>query len=184
MTSQTDLEPAPQRTLFLVRLALGAAQGLALYLLYRAADAHDWPAPEPTSFAPLLMTALYVPPLVSQAMGSMRLRTLLIWALLAAIACCGLAIYDRLSHSVILNKDDLLPRFSLFFFGFVGLFIAQSLIAGGDAEGRYVAHYSSYFDAAWKLGVQLALSAVFVGVFWGVLWLGAALFDLIKLDFL
>ena len=186
MTSQTDLEPAPQRTLFLARLALGAAQGLVLYLLYRAADAHVWPATEPTSFAPQLMTALYVPLLVSQAMGSMRRRTLLIWALIAAIACCGLATYDRLSHpvTVITNPDDLLPRFSLFFFGFAGLFIAQSLIAGGDAERRYVAGYAAYFDAAWKLGVQLALSAVFVGGFWGVLWLGAALFDLIKLNFL
>lgn len=186
MTSQIDLEPAPQRTLFLARLALGAAQGLVLYLLYRAADAHVWPATEPTSFAPQLMTALYVPLLISQAMGGMRLRTLLIWALVATIACCGLATYDRLSHpvTVILGNDDLLPRFSLFFFGFAGLFIAQSLIAGGDAERRYVAGYAAYFDAAWKLGVQLALSAVFVGVFWGVLWLGAALFNLIKLDFL
>ncbi len=36
---------------------------------------------------------------------------------------------------------------------------------------------------AWKLGLQLALSLVFVGVFWLVLWLGANLFDLINIGF-
>jgi hypothetical protein len=186
MSTDIDNSPAETRTLFAARLALGLLQGLALYLLYRAADAHVWPATEPTSFAPQFLTALYVPLLISQAMGTMRLRTLLIWALVATIATCGLATYDRLRDpvSVITNNDDLLPMFSLFFFGFAGLFIAQSLIAGGDAQRRFVASYDAYFDAAWKLGVQMALSAVFVGVFWGVLWLGAELFNLIKLDFL
>jgi hypothetical protein len=57
------------------------------------------------------------------------------------------------------------------------------LIAAGDGERRLVARYGSYFDAAWKLGLQLALATVFVAIFWGVLWLGAELFSLIKLDF-
>jgi hypothetical protein len=171
---------------FIARLILGLAQGIWLYALYRAADAHVWPATEPAAFAPQILTALYVPLLISQAMGTMRLRTLLIWAAVAAIATYGLGTYDRLRDpvSVITNDDDILPMFSLFFFGFAGLFIAQSLIAGGDAQRSYIAGYGAYFDAAWKLGVQLALSVVFVGVFWGVLWLGAVLFNLIKLDFL
>lgn len=186
MTGDGEFDAAPKRGLFAARLTLGLVQGLWLYVLYRAADAHVWPATEPTSFAPQLLTALYVPLLISQAMGTMRLRTLLIWAVAATIACCGLATYDRLSHpiSVITNPDDLLPQFALFFFGFAGLFIAQSLITGADTDRRYIAGYTSYFDASWKLGLQLALAAVFVGVFWGVLWLGAALFNLIKLDFL
>ncbi len=181
-----EAELPPQRGRFVARLILGLLQGIWLYALYRAADAHVWPATEPTSFAPQILTALYVPLLISQAMGTMRLRTLLIWAVVATIATCGLGTYDRMRDpvSVITNKDDLLPLTSLFFFGFAGLFIAQSLIAGGDAQRKYIAGYGAYFDAAWKLGVQLALSAVFVGVFWGVLWLGAGLFDLIKLEFL
>jgi hypothetical protein len=181
-----EAELPPQNGRFIARLVLGLVQGIWLYILYRAADVHFWPATEPTSFAPQILTALYVPLLISQAMGTMRLRTLLIWAVIATIATCGLGTYDRLRDpiGVITNKDDLLPLASLFFFGFAGLFIAQSLIAGGDAQRKYIAGYGAYFDAAWKLGVQLALSAVFVGVFWGVLWLGAALFDLIKLEFL
>jgi len=185
MTIETDQSPAGARAIFLARLALGLAQGAALYFLYRASDAHSWPANEPLLFAPLLLVALYVPLLVAQAMGTMRLPTLLTWAGLATLVCFGLGHHDRFSNpiSVIISDSDVLPKFSTFFFGFAGLFIAQALIAAGDGERRLIARYESYFDAAWKLGLQLALSTVFVAVFWGVLWLGAGLFDLIKLDF-
>jgi hypothetical protein len=186
MTIETDQSQAGTRGIFLARLALGLAQGAALYFLYRASDAHSWPADEPLLFAPLLLVALYVPLLVAQAMGTMRLPTLLSWAAVAALVCFGLGHHDRSSNpiSVIVSDSDILPDFSTFFFGFAGLFIAQALIAAGDGERRFIARYESYFDAAWKLGLQMALSTVFVGVFWGVLWLGAALFELIKLDFL
>jgi hypothetical protein len=186
MSDEVDVSPVPENGRFIARLVLGLVQGVWLYALYRAADADVWPATEPTLFAPQILVALYVPLLISQAMGTMRLRTLLIWAAAATLVIYGLGTYDRIRDpvSVITNKDDLLPLASLFFCGFAGLFIAQSLIAGGDTQRKYIADYGAYFDAAWKQGVQLALSAVFVGVFWGVLWLGAALFDLIKLDFL
>ncbi|HEY5339002.1 MAG TPA: hypothetical protein VIJ85_12415, partial [Rhizomicrobium sp.] len=116
MSDEAELSLAPQR--FVARLVLGLLQGIWLYALYRAADAHVWPATEPTSFAPQILTALYVPLLISQAMGTMRLRTLLIWAVVATIATCGLGTYDRLRDpvSVITNSDAILPMFSLFFF--------------------------------------------------------------------
>ena len=172
-------EASPPRELFIARLAIGLIQGLALYLLYRASATNSWPATDPYLFAPLLMVALYVPLLITQAAGGMRLTTLLAWTVVATAICAGLGLYDRFRAEplVIISDSDLLPQFA-------ALFIAQSLIAAGDAERRIVASYDGYFDAAWKLGVQLALATVFVGVFWGVLWLGAALFDLIKLDFL
>lgn len=182
----SDDDVAPPRALFPARLAIGLLQGLILYGLYRIADGHSWLASEPYFFAPLVLIFLYVPLLVSQAAGSMRLTTLIGWAIVATVVCAGLAFYDRFRADimVITTPDNLIPVFPTFFFGFAALFIAQSLVAAGDHERRLVASYDSYFDAAWKLGVQLALAAVFVGVFWGVLWLGAMLFDLIKLDFL
>lgn len=70
------------------------------------------------------------------------------------------------------------------FFIAVGLFIAQKLVFAGDAERRFIASYSRYFDAAWKHGVQFALAFGFSGIFWGLLFLGAQLFELAKLDFL
>lgn len=185
MAIETDTTPARAGWIFPARLALGLAQGAALYFLYRADDAIVWPANEPLLFAPLLLVALYVPLLVSQAMGTMRLPTLAAWAAVAALVCFGLGHHYFFSNpiSVITNDNDVLPNTSTFLFGFAGLFIAQALIAAGDGERRLIARYESYFDAAWKLGLQLALATVFVAVFWGVLWLGAELFKLIKLDF-
>ncbi len=176
-----------------VRLAIGLAQGLALYGLYRAADAQLWPATHPLIFAPLALVAFLVPLIAIQAAGNIRLRTLLPWLGAATAILAALAVYDRwrialapleAGAPVATIRDDGLPSFALFFFCAVGLFIAQSLIAAADRDRKFIARYDAYFDAAWKLGVQLALALVFVGVFWGVLWLGAGLFDLINLKFL
>jgi hypothetical protein len=187
MTDETDTGAVRPAWLFPARLALGLAQGLALYLLYHALQTRTWPVPEPFVFAPLVLVALYVPLLASLAMGAMRMRTSLIWILVATAVTFWLGWYDRFHATpitVITNDDQLIADFSTFFFGFIGLFIAQALIAAGDSERRAIARYDAYFDVAWKMGLQFALAAIFVAVFWGVLWLGAAMFELIKLDFL
>ncbi|HEY1631044.1 MAG TPA: hypothetical protein VGF56_06995 [Rhizomicrobium sp.] len=174
----------PQSIAF-ARLALGLAQGLVLYLLYRAASAHGWPANDRALFAPLLLAALYVPLLASQALGTIRVATLLVWCAVAAAAIAWAGWYDRF-HTIadVTSPNDILPETLTFVLGFAGLFIAQALVVAGDRERRIVARYASYFEAAWKQGVQMALAAVFVGVFWLVLWLGAGLFGMIKLSFL
>ncbi len=179
-------EAKPPRELFAARLAIGLAQGLVLFLLYRASEKNIWPATDPYLYAPLIMIALYVPLLATQAAGSMRWPTLIAWIVVATAICGGLGLYDRfrVSPLVIITDSDILPEVGTWFFGFAALFIGQSLVAAADAERRILARYDAYFDAAWKIGVQFALSAVFVGVFWGVLWLGAMLFNLIKLGFL
>ena len=58
------------------------------------------------------------------------------------------------------------------------------MIVAADSDGRLIADYPIYFDVAWEQGVQLVLTAIFVGVFWALMWLGAGLFELLKLDFL
>ncbi len=181
-----ESDPAAVRApwVFPARLALGLAQGAALYFLYRASDAQSWPAGNAPLFAALLIAALYVPLLMSQAMGTMRPITLALWAAAATTIALWLGAYDRYYTPVYLTRSDLVPEYPTLLCGLAALFIAQSLVAAGDAQRRIVARYDAYFDAAWKLGLQLALACVFVGVFWGVLWLGAALFDLIKLHFL
>ncbi|HEX7968969.1 MAG TPA: DUF4153 domain-containing protein [Stellaceae bacterium] len=176
------------------RLAVGLAQGLVLYLLYQAAKAKAWPATEGLVFAPLLLIACFVPLILLNGLGNMRRRTLLAWAGAATVLLAGLAVHDvaRLAE----NGDSSLwtlfggrselriwPSTVLTFFAAAALFIAQSLIVAGDAERRIVAGYPRYFDTAWKHGVQLALSGVFIGLFWALLVLGAALFKLIDIDF-
>jgi len=56
--------------------------------------------------------------------------------------------------------------------------------AAAVRDGRRIAAYPTYFDTAWKLGVQLAFSGLFTGITWLVLALGSQLFELVKLDFL
>ena len=177
-----------QRGLAISRLIAGAAQGIVLYLLYRASDSNTWPETDPFWMAPLLMVWVFVPLLFLQAVGTMRTQTLVIWTVAATALLAGLAWYDIWRQwepvSVGSSHGEGGMTFALVAFSIVGLFIAQSLIAAGDADRKYIASYSGYFDAAWKFGVQLALAVVFVGVFWGVLWLGAVLFNLIGLKFL
>ncbi|HXC57469.1 MAG TPA: DUF4153 domain-containing protein [Rhizomicrobium sp.] len=169
------------------RLLVGAGQGIALYLLYLAGDNHAWPSTDPYWMAPLLMVFVFVPLLFTQAVGTMRPRTLMLWTVGAAMLLALLAWYDVWRQweprGIGSTNGDGAMTFALIAFSVVGLFIAQALIAAGDAEKRYFASYAAYFDAAWKLGVQLALALAFVAVFWGVLWLGAVLFNLINLKF-
>lgn len=182
---------AGSQSLGRTRLIVGLGQGLALYLLYRAGDAHAWPATAPMLFAPLALVAFFVPPIIIEGLGAMTRRTLILWAAAAVIVLAGLGAYDRFrlwlsdypSSPGGMPQEDM-PSSALIFFAGAGLFIAHTLIAAGDAERKFIARYETYFDTAWKLGVQLALAAGFIGVFWGVLELGAQLFKLINLTFL
>ncbi|MEJ0043560.1 MAG: hypothetical protein WDM81_15670 [Rhizomicrobium sp.] len=182
------VRPETEHTLALTRLVAGAAQGLALYLLYRWAADKVWPATDPYWLAPLGLVFLFVPLLLVQGAGTLRTRTLVPWFVGVTALLAGLGWYSvwRGWPPAGAGGDivDGGMTFALVAASFVGLFIAQSLVLAADAERRFIAPYPAYFDAATKLGVQFAATVAFVAVFWGVLWLGAVLFNLIKLDFL
>jgi hypothetical protein len=195
MSDETDLQSEERPGwIFAARLGLGVAQGLALYLLYSAYDAQQWPAQVPLLFGPLLVVFLFLPPLASQALGGVRVRTLLAWMALLAVLLAALAAYDvwsawpvDIDHDyrarIDIARPHLMPSFAFFAFAAAGLFIGHALMAGGDADRRLMARYTVHYDIAWKLAVQAGLSVVFVGVFWLLLEMGAGLFALIKLDF-
>lgn len=194
------------RTLFAIRLAIGLVQATVLYFLWEAYDAKTWPATQGLVFAPLLLVFLFVPFVVLQGLGNLRTRTLLIWAGAAALLILLLALYDiwrswpvDWDYSLHATATDLsktpptqdqggwrphvIPSWRLLLSLSFGLFIAHALVAGGDADRRFIASYKTHFDVAWKQSVQLVLSLAFTGVFWAALFLGASLFELIKLDF-
>lgn len=183
--------PAAGRPLAWFRLAVGLAQGLALYLLYSAYDARVWPASHSAAFAPLLLLALFLPVIAMLGAGNLRVRTLTIWLAAATMLIAVLAWYDIWRQWPVQftpaktagATPAVLPSFALFFFLGAALFIAQALIAGGDADRKFMAAYTTHFDVAWKLGVQVALAVAFVAAFWLILWLGSELFQLIQLDF-
>ena len=182
-----DEPRADSQRLAISRLIAGGGQGIVLYLLYLSVDTTSWPSTNPYWMAPLLMVFVFVPLLYLQAVGTMRQRTLMIWTAGATVLLSALAWYDiwrQWEPSGLGVKGDAAMTFALIAFSMIGLFIAQSLIAAGDAERKTIASYAAYFDAAWKIGLQLALAVAFVAVFWGVLWLGAVLFNLINLKFL
>ncbi|MGG7603741.1 DUF4153 domain-containing protein [Massilia sp. BKSP1R2A-1] len=170
------------------RIAIGLVQGLILYLLYRAGKELLWPATMPLLFVPLLMVSIFTPVLAISGLGQMPRRRLLQWVMLAAAVIAALAFYDvwRMEGARMVTPKPVAvePSPQLCFFLAAGCFIAHALVLAAVEEGRRIAAYATYFETAWKLGVQLAFSAVFVGATWLVLHLGAALFMLVKLDFL
>jgi hypothetical protein len=175
------------------RLIVGLAQGLALYFLYSAMEDHTWPSEDGLVFAPLAFLAAYVPLIVILSIGNLRIVTLIVWSVLAAGIVAGLAWYDiwhdpgtslqLLTPGHWGVAPRIFPNFATWFFTSAGIFIAQSLIVGGDTDRRVIADYATHFDVAWKLGLQLFLASIFVSIFWAVLLLGATLFHIIGIDY-
>lgn len=171
------------RTTVTLRLCIGLLQGLLLYFLYYVLQAKLWPATNPWVFGPLVAIVSVVPVLMVQGMGNIRWKTLLIWGVGAALLLWGLTFYDLWRRSTL----DVLhgaPSGQLVGLSITLFFIAHALITASDIDRRFMARYPTYFDVAWKLGVQLVLSSMFLGIFWGLLELGAALFNFIGFKFL
>jgi hypothetical protein len=170
------------RPLFLTRLAIGLTQGVALYVLYNAVDAKIWPATSGLIFGPLLLFWLYPPLLLGLSVGQMPWPRAAAWATACGVLIAALGFYD-IASAWPQNDPLIFPSPELFFFGAAGLLIAHALVTGSQLDHRLRANYSTHFDVAWKMALQLALSGLFVGVFWLLLWLGAGLFGLIQLSF-
>ncbi|WP_020651464.1 DUF4153 domain-containing protein [Massilia niastensis] len=169
------------------RIGIGLGQGLVLYLLYRAAKNAAWPATEPLLFAPLVLAALLAPVLLISGLGHMPRRRLLPWAGIAAAVTAAFGVYDVWRAAGMPDPQPwrpVTPSMELSVFLAAGLFIAHALVLSGSHDRRRIASYATYFELAWKLGVQLAFSTLFVGAAWVALQLGAALFQLVRLDFM
>ena len=173
------------RNVAIARLIIGLSQGVALWALYRADQGIDgqsaWPATVPMLFAALVLIAAYLPIVLLAGVGRLRIRTLAIWGVAAAVALALLAMHDVARVSRI---NDAFGSFVILPFSAVALFIGHHLIVPADRERRWIAPFHVYFDTAWMAGVQLVLSIGFTGAFWLLLFLGAALFNVIGLKFL
>ncbi|WP_428154555.1 DUF4153 domain-containing protein [Brevundimonas sp.] len=170
--------------LFAIRLATGLVQGLALYLLYLAADKNAWPETQPALFGALALAAGYGPVVVLAAAGRIKPLALALWTGVAAVVLALLGAHDVARQSADAFRQAPFLSFPVLAFGAAALFIAHHLIVPAIRERRWIVDYPEYFDVAWKAGVQLALSLGFTGAFWLLLHLGAALFKMIGLSFL
>lgn len=170
--------------LFAIRLATGLVQGLALYLLYLAADKNVWPETQPALFGALALAAGYGPVVVLAAAGRIKPLALALWTGVAAVVLALLGAHDVARQAADTFRQAPFLSFPVLAFGAAALFIAHHLIVPAVRERRWIVDYPEYFDVAWKAGVQLALSLGFTGAFWVLLHLGAALFKMIGLSFL
>jgi len=189
--SEIVLDAEVSRKVMAARLLVGLAQGLLLYWLYRAGREGYWPADTPYVMTPLTMLGLMLPAVLISGLGHLAPRRLAAWVLAAAAILIVLSLHDawraagtpqsfaapfpRPVHNA--PSPLLLP------FGAAFLYIAHALVMAAALEGRRIASYAAYFEIAWKLAVQLLFSLFFVAALWAVLWMGASLFELVKLTF-
>jgi hypothetical protein len=162
--------------LLLPRLAIGLAQGVGLYFVFREHLA--LPAPVEGGLRLMLLLA---PLAVLGAFGALRRPALVGWSLAASAISFGLGAYSGFAQPR--KMEGWLDPPTVLFTA-VALFVLHHLIVPADAERRWRAAYERYFDEGWRDAVRLALSGLFLGVFWLLLTLGAELFHLIGLDFL
>lgn len=173
------------------RLLIGLLQGLALYLVYQAAENKLWTAGNSGLFAALLLVLTLVPVLLISALGHIPARTLWRWLLPAAAVLALLGFYDIWRgvgapywDTQKFAEQARFPSPQLWLHAVAGFFIAHAMVGAAVLDGRRIAAYRSYFESASKLLIQVAFAAVFTGIIWLVMLLGAALFDMIKLAFL
>jgi hypothetical protein len=176
----------------IMRLAIGLMQGIVLYFLYHAAKTNAWPATEKYLFAPMLLLAELAPVILIFSVGHLERKQVGIW-LFAVVAIIGLLGFhdawrgsDPSNHwfPEVGHAHVYFPSALLLVFSVAGFYIAHALVQAGVQDKRRIAAYPTYFEAAWKLLIQIKFSLLFVGVLWLVLTLGAALFMLVKIGFL
>lgn len=171
----------PQQALS-IRLSVGLVFGLAIAWLTDRPEGprlEDWQPDiwKVTATHTLLLGAF----VLWAGAGAMRRISFAIWSSLALALLAGISWH----HSVNNAGNYWGPVFSeSSFLIYPFLFITHELVSSGDQARKVVAPYATYFDEAWKRGVQLALAIVFTCLFWAILWLGAALLGFIGFNWL
>lgn len=178
----TTTDAATPRKAAAIRLAIGLAQGIALFLLQKADESKAWPATAPMLYAPLLVCALMVPLLPLAALSAMRRQALIAWTALAAALTAILAVHAAWTGAEPerLGAGPLSPP--IFIAAAALLFIAHHLVQPADTARKPVAPYADYFDLAFTNLIRLFLSLAFTGAFWLLLFLAGALFKLIGVE--
>ncbi len=188
-----SLAEQANRRVGLIRLAIGAGQGLMAWLLLERAlpwlgtsQVSSWAERHPTLFAQATLIAAFVPILALAEIGRMRWRRLAVYLATVSILLALLATYDIWRAPLDQNWDNARPHIwpsgTLLFCTAMCLFIVNQLMEHRERGLRLFSDYAARFEDGWMRGAQLVLSLVFTLLVWGVLSLGSALFGLIELD--
>ena len=176
---QTLNVPLSERQALILRLSVGAVFGIAIAALNGDIESQRTLVVPSVWRETLSITLTFVAFVIWAGTGAMRRISLAIWTLIA-FALVGYIVWFGSNVATARASDWGGQTFLLFPL----LFIAHELVSSGDQAGKWIAPYETYFDEAWKRGVQLALALLFTALFWGILWLGAALLNFIGFKWL
>lgn len=188
MPASASQDGEPERAsgaLLLGRLCVGLAQGLLLYWLSRMAGPES-PLVLAGWFAPLMLVAQLIPPIIVVGATQMRPVRLVVWCAAIGTVVAGLGYHSTwrlMSDAQAGAWGPVLPAGAILLTA-AFVFVAYALVAAGESAGTWRAPYAAYFRISWKLMLQLGLAALFAGVLYGVLWLGAGMFQTLGIDFL
>ena len=177
---QTINMPLSDKQAFALRLCVGAFFGVLIAWLTENSNGRSFPLDHNIwreTFAIALALTAFV---IWAGAGSMRRISLAIWSVIAFILV-GYITWLAFNNN---GAGRGLDWGGQTFLVFPLLFIAHELVSSGDQAGKPIAPYETYFDEAWKRGVQLGLAILFTALFWGILGLGAALLGFIGFDWL
>ncbi|HYE47025.1 MAG TPA: DUF4153 domain-containing protein [Caulobacter sp.] len=176
MAVDDEKDWAEVRHIGIVRLLIGALQGLGLWLLAEYAAERTLSGAERPWFMAGVVMLLATGPVLLSAVGALGRRTAIVWGLAAAALS---ALFGWVEGWRGIEEFHSFPSPLVCLGVGGGLFVAHALIVAAVRDRARIAQYPTYFDIAWKHGVQLALAGAFTGAFWAVLGLGAALFNVI-----
>ncbi|MDQ1920615.1 DUF4153 domain-containing protein [Massilia pseudoviolaceinigra] len=176
--------PETPKHIGLARAAIGLVQGLLLYLLFS-----DKVFTNPLIHTAALLACALTPVVAISGLGNLRPAMLGLWSAVTAAALTMIGTHAAWREMRLLEDPATIPTWPTMLplvcaFSLIILFIAHSLVLAAAQDRRRLASYATHFDIAWKLFIQLAFSVFFTGALYLAMWLGASLFDLVKIRFL
>ncbi|MBB1289835.1 DUF4153 domain-containing protein [Pseudoalteromonas sp. SR43-6] len=162
-------------------IILAVLQAIALTLLYSSIENNVWPATSPTWLVSLITFSMSFPLLMLMTVNKNNIKTslLLILPFSLLLSLLGAYVGFQQEPQEYVSNNTLM---SVFIFtsliaGFKGLMYIQQF---GSSEN---VNYSRLFKLSWRNFIIFGECWLFVLIFWGILNLGAALFDILDIEF-
>ncbi|HDY93059.1 MAG TPA: DUF4153 domain-containing protein [Pseudoalteromonas sp.] len=162
-------------------IILAVVQAIALTLLYSSIENNVWPATSPTWLVSLITFSMSFPLLMLMTVNKNNIKTslLLILPFSLLLSLLGAYVGFQQEPQEYVSNNTLM---SVFIFtsliaGFKGLMYIQQF---GSSEN---VSYSRLFKLSWRNFIIFGECWLFVLIFWGILNLGAALFDILDINF-
>ncbi|MBB1443739.1 DUF4153 domain-containing protein [Pseudoalteromonas sp. Hal273] len=162
-------------------IILAVLQAIALTLLYSSIENNVWPATSPTLLVSLITFSMSFPLLMLMTVNKNNIKTslLLILPFSLLLSLLGAYVGFQQEPQEYVSNNTLM---SVFIFtsliaGFKGLMYIQQF---GSSEN---VSYSRLFKLSWRNFIIFGECWLFVLIFWGILNLGAALFDILDIEF-